>query len=165
MKIALLIIDMQKEFYNNDICRRSLDGALEYINEAGRMFRESNMPVVIIQDEEVSEGPGSDGYELITDLVVADTDHRMTKVFSNSFCNTNLAELLKSLSVDFVVVSGFAAEHCVLFSLNGAMEQGFRASLLQSGIAGFDDSVVKQTQLLRPVISLDALSYILDLNK
>ncbi|WDV45792.1 cysteine hydrolase [Clostridiaceae bacterium M8S5] len=161
MSIALLIIDMQKEFNNNESCKKSLKNALEYINEASSMFRNANKPVIIIQDEEVNHGPDSEGFELIDELVIHSSDHRVTKLYSNAFWKTSLADLLKSLEVNFVVISGFAAEHCVLFSLNGALERGFNASILQNGIAGFDEEIIKQTQLCRPIISLEALDYIL----
>lgn len=162
MSIALLIIDMQKEFNAIEPCKKSIKEALEYINEVSDMFRKANKPVIIIQDEEADDGPGSEGFELMDDLVTHPSDHNITKVYSNAFWKTNLTNLLESLDVEFVVVSGFAAEHCVLFSLNGALERGFGASLLQNGIAGFDEEIVKQTQLCRPIISLEALNYILE---
>lgn len=162
MSIALLIIDMQKEFNTIEPCKKSMKKALEYINEASDMFRKANRPVIIIQDEEADKGPGSEGFEVLDDLVTHSSDHKVTKSYSNAFWKTNLMSLLQSLDVEFVIISGFAAEHCVLFSLNGALERGFGASLLQNGIAGFDEEIVKQTQLCRPIISLEALYYILE---
>jgi nicotinamidase-related amidase len=64
--------------------------------------------------------------------------------------------------VRFVVVSGFAAEYCVLFTYNGAVERGFGVSLLQKGIAGDTEEGIRTIQLLRPVISLQALGYMLN---
>lgn len=159
MNIALLIIDMQKEFISKDKYKESLTDALEYINETAELFRSKNLPVVVIQDKEAADGPGSEGFENVDELVVKDTDHSIHKFYSNSFWQTELDELLKSLKVEFVVISGFAAEYCVLFTYNGAEERGYGASLLQHGIAGVDITQVKETQLIRPVISLDALDF------
>ncbi|WP_170311505.1 cysteine hydrolase family protein [Vallitalea okinawensis] len=161
MSIALLIIDMQKEFKTIEHCKRSINEALEYINEASDMFRKAKRPVIIIQDEETDDGPGSGGFELMEELVTNLTDHYITKTYSNAFWKTDLESLLHSLDIEFVVISGFAAEHCVLFSLNGALERGFGASVLQNGIAGFNEEIIKQTQLCRPVISLESLEYML----
>jgi len=162
MSIALLIIDMQKAFKGIEKCRESIDDALEYINETGNIFRNAGKPVIIIQDEEAGEGPGSEGYDLMEELVVEDSDHRMSKFYSNGFWKTDLEKLLKDLNVEFVVVSGFAAEHCVLFTYNGALERGINASILQHGIAGFDKNQIKETQSLRAVVSIEAIDYLLE---
>lgn len=159
MNIALLIIDMQQDFYNQKPLRDSLTNALEYINVASELFRVAGKPVIVIQDEEAGEGPGSKGFENISDLILKDSDHFIQKFHSNAFWETDLEELLKSLDVQFLIVSGFAAEHCVLFTYNGAIERSFGASLLQHGVAGLEKKNVKSIQLLRSVISLDALDY------
>ncbi len=162
MSIALLIIDMQKAFKEIDKCSESINDALEYINETSKMFRAADKPVIIVQDEEAGEGPDSDGFKLMDELHVEDTDLRISKVYSNSFWETDLDKLLKELEVEFLVISGFAAEHCVLFTYNGAVERGFNASILQHGIAGFDHDQVKETQYIRPVICIETLEYILN---
>lgn len=162
MSIALLIIDMQKAFKEIDKCSESINDALEYINETSKMFRAADKPVIIIQDEEAGEGPDSDGFKLMDELYVEDTDLRISKVYSNSFWEMDLDKLLKELEVEFLVISGFAAEHCVLFTYNGAVERGFNASILQHGIAGFDHDQVKETQYIRPVICIETLEYILN---
>ena len=58
-----------------------------------------------------------------------------------------------------VIVSGLAAEHCVLFTYNGALERGYDASILQHEIAGFDKIQVKETQYLRSTTSNESLNY------
>lgn len=161
MKIALLIIDMQQEFIETEKLRDSLNDALEYINECSILFRKNNLPVIIIQDTEAGEGPNSQGFENINELIVDNHDKVIHKKFSNAFWQTELDNQLKALEVEFVVVSGFAAEYCVLFTLNGAFERGYGASLLQHGIAGVDSEMVQQTQLIRPTISLEALEFML----
>jgi len=159
MNIALLIIDMQQDFYDQKPFRESLTNALEYINETSKLFREAGKPVIVIQDEEAGEGPGSKGFENISDLILEDSDHFIQKFHSNAFWQTDLEKLLKSLDVQFLVVSGFAAEHCVLFTYNGAIERSFGASILQNGVAGFEKKNVKSIHELRSVICLEALDY------
>jgi len=153
---------MQKEFMGIHECQKSLQASLEYINEASEMFRNAQKPVIVIQDEEAGQGPGSEGFELIDQLNIVEGDHKVQKLFSNAFWKTDLESLLKKLEVKFLVISGFAVEHCVLFTLNGALEREFGASLLQHGVAGFDESIIKQIQSLRPVVSLETLYYILN---
>lgn len=69
--------------------------------------------------------------------------------------------MLRERGVEFVIVSGFAAEYCVLFTLNGAEERGFGASLLQHGISGLTKQHIDSTYILRPTVSLETIFYML----
>lgn len=160
MKVALLIVDMQRGCREATPCKSAFDNSVEYINEVSQYFRKKDYPVVIIKDIEVGS-PGTLEFECIEDLVVLDKDIVIHKQYSNSFWETELDIVLKKLEVDCVIVSGFAAEHCVLFTYNGACERGYKAFLLQNGIAGFDEEEIKRIQLLRPVINYEALEYFL----
>ena len=161
MKSALIIIDMQKGCREFCKCQREFDDSVEYINEAARLFREKGLPVVKVFDIEVGEGPDSKEFEFVDSIIEDEKDIIIHKEYNNAFFKTKLNESLKELDVDFVVISGFAAEYCVLFSYNGAVEMGYGVSLLQNGIAGVEYEEAKKMQLLRPVVSLEALEYFL----
>lgn len=158
--VALLIVDMQKACREITPCKSAFDNCTEIVNEAGKYFREKNYPVVIIKDIEAAS-PGTVEFEPVEDIIVSDKDIVIHKLYCNSFWETELDKLLKDKGVDCVIVSGFAAEHCVLFTYNGAVERGYTALLLQDGIAGFDEEEIRRIQLLRPVINLQALMYFL----
>ena len=50
MRPALLVIDLQKEFFNlSQTCSDSLKSAIEYINEAIPLFRKKRLPIIVIQ--------------------------------------------------------------------------------------------------------------------
>lgn len=159
MSIALLIIDVQKEFYK--VSKDTIDPTIEYINYTSDLFRQAGQPVVFVQDMEGGSGPGSEGFEVIDDLVQAETDYYVTKEKNNAFFETKLHDLLQSKGIKFVVIAGYAAEYCVLFTLNGALERDYGASLLQHGVSGLDPVQIRQTHLIRPTISLEAVYYIL----
>jgi nicotinamidase-related amidase len=56
MKPALLIIDMQKEFFSiGSACSDSLNSAIEYMNAAIDLFRKKGYPVFVIQHARASE--------------------------------------------------------------------------------------------------------------
>lgn len=159
-KVALLIIDMQKDCKEATSCKASFEKAVEYINEISQHFRKKKHPVVIIQDVEAG-GPETEGFKCVEELVVSDKDFFVHKSYSNAFWETELDSILKSEGVDCVVVCGFAVEHCVLFTYNGAIERGYNTFLLQNGVAGFDDDEIKRIQSLRSVVSYEALEYFL----
>jgi len=157
-KVALLIVDMQKNCKEDTTCKVSFENAVEYINEISQFFREKKQPVIIIQDVEAG-GPETEGFKCVEELIVSDNDFSVHKTYSNSFWETELDTILKSEEVDCVVISGFAVEHCVLFTYNGARERGYTTFLLQNGVAGFEEEEIKRIQLLRSVINYGALEY------
>ena len=159
-KVALLVIDMQKNCKEATSCKETFEKAVEYINEISQYFRKKNHPVIIIQDIETG-GPETDGFNCVDELEVSDNDFFVNKIFSNAFWQTELDTILKGEGVDCLVISGFSAEQCVIFTYNGAIERGYNSFLLQNGIAGFDDDEVKRIQLLRSVICYEALEYFL----
>ncbi|MGV8984471.1 cysteine hydrolase family protein [Clostridium sp.] len=159
-KVALLVIDMQRNCKEATSCKSSFKKAVEYINEISEYFRVKNQSVVIIQDLEAG-GPETEGFKSVEELVISDNDILVHKTYSNAFWKTELDTILKSEGVDCIVISGFAAEHCVLFTYNGAIERGYNTFLLQNGIAGFDDDEIKRIQSLRSVVSYGALEYFL----
>lgn len=160
MKVALLIIDMQRGCREVTTCKLAFDNSVEYINEISQYFRRKNYPVVIIKDVEVGS-PESEEFECVDDLVISDKDLVIHKQHCNSFWETELDNVLKAEGVDGIIVSGFAAEHCVLFTYNGARERGYKVFLLQNGIAGLDEEEIRRIQLLRPVVNYEALEYFL----
>ena len=161
MKIALLVLDLQKQFFRIPKCRPFLDDALEYVNETIKLFRKANLPIIFIQDEEAGDGPGSEDYELYDKLLKEDTDTYISKLYSNAFWKTDLEAKLKQLNVDFLMICGFAAGHCVNFTYNGARERGFSACILQHGIAGFSKTAINFVTTNNPLISYEVLEYLM----
>ncbi|GIP50615.1 hypothetical protein J53TS2_42060 [Paenibacillus sp. J53TS2] len=159
MKPALLIIDMQQAFLNHPRIQSEVAGACEYINAVADMFREAGRPVVVVQDKD--GGEGTPGYEVIPEVKLAESDLRISKAWNNSFWKTDLEQLLREQGTDFVVVCGFAAEHCVTFTFNGAVERGFGAAILQKGILGEHPDSVAAVYRDRSLISYSVIRAIL----
>lgn len=158
MNIALLIIDVQEAFIGHRKEEKEYHNTFEYINETAALFRNANKPVIVIRD---IEGGNDDNFQNVEELITEDSDIEVLKEFSNSFWNTNLAEILKEKNVDFVVLCGNAAEYCVLATYNGAMERGFGASMLQHGIFACHPSGLLDIYNNRSLISYEVISYLL----
>ncbi len=159
MKAALLIVDMQKGCKENG-SKDTMERATEYINYTSHFFREYGQTVVVIQDLSVGEGPASKDFEVLEEIEVADTDIVVHKHQCNAFFGTDLDQILKKKEIELVVVCGYHAENCVLFTYNGARELGYTAVILQNGIAGSNDMDVQNVQLKRPVVSHTVLELI-----
>ena len=164
MKPALLVIDVQKEFFkSNAQTAQSLNNAIEYINAAIALFRAKNLPVFCIQhiDEEDLLIPGADGFDLPEGLQILPSDSHIHKTYSNAFNKTTLQSQLKELDVDTVIVSGFCAEYCVLSTYRGARDLDLTPMLLRSALASGSPENIRFVENISDIISYGALKKIL----
>ncbi len=158
MKIALLVIDVQKAYFNPDTSK-SLENAIEYINAAIELFRAKNLPVICIQhrDDENNHQPGVEGFDLPESLKILPADLHIHKTYGNSFNKTSLLEELRKLKVDTVLITGFRAEGCVLSTYRGAMDVDLTPILLRDAIAGPIEQYVRFVESMSNIISYWAL--------
>lgn len=160
MKIGFLIIDMQKIFLQNQYEMLNVEGACEYINYVANLIRSKNHLVIHIQDIEGSNEMNSELLSFIPEIKVDKEDICITKEHSNAFWNTELEHILLENGISLVVIAGFAAEHCVLFTYNGAIERGFKSVILQNGILSTKSDVITQTYRDRNIISHPVIPFI-----
>jgi nicotinamidase-related amidase len=160
MKPALLVIDMQNEFFaDGSPALESLRSAAGYINAAIALFRRVDAPVVVVSDiEEPDRVPGSVPFAVHLSVRVKTEDLHIDKRFGNAFWKTDLDEQLRARGVDMLVLSGFCAEYCVLDTYRGARERGWPAALLRSGIASPRADHVRMVESICDVVSYGALA-------
>jgi nicotinamidase-related amidase len=164
MKPALLVVDVQKQFFKDDpTTAQSLEHAVEYINAAIELFREKDLPVICIQhvDKENKLTPGEEGFEIPDHLNVLERDLHIHKTYGNSFNKTQLAEQLRQMSVDTVIVTGFCAEYCVLSTARGAEDCDFNALVLRGALASTKPENIPFVESINDLISYGALKIIL----
>ncbi len=161
MKAALLIIDMQVAFLDEYQDRTVIQPCCDTINFISAMMRNAGQPVIHIQD--ISEvGDGNDAAYAISPLITQEpSDLLVTKTFANAFHKTTLASQLQTLEVSFLILCGQAAEQCVVFSYNGAQEQGFSATVLQDGVISPQPGRADMLFQDRAVISYPAIKALL----
>lgn len=164
MKPALLVVDLQNEFFEEGSpSLPSLRSAVEYVDAAITLFRRVGAPIVVVRDiEEPGREPGMPAFEVHPSVKVRPEDLHVNKRFGNAFWLTDLEEDLRTRQVDFVVITGFRAEGCVLDTFRGARERGFGAALLQGSIAGPRQDHVDFVERICDVISYGALASILE---
>ncbi len=160
MKTALLIVDMQKVFLDKRKENADVIGASEYINYVADKLRKAGHVIVHVKDVEGENEKNRDEYEFITSIAVKQSDLQVRKLKSNAFWETDLEEILRNNDVGLVIVSGFAAENCVLFTYNGASERNFRSVILHNGVVGENPSAVIDIYRDRNIISYPVIEYI-----
>lgn len=164
MKPALLVIDVQKAFFERDaITTQSLNDAVMYINAAIELFREKGLSVISIQhmDEEDGLVPGEEGFDLPDSLNILPEDIHIHKTYGNAFNKTPLLDELKKLDVDTVFLSGFCAENCVLSTCRGAEDVDLTPILLRGSLASGIPERIKFVEDINDVISYWALRTVL----
>ncbi|ANF97826.1 cysteine hydrolase family protein [Paenibacillus bovis] len=162
MSLAFLIVDMQKIHLHNQVEQRLVDHACEYINYVADLLRSHNHLVVHIQDIEGREESNQEEYEFIPGIRMEESDLTVTKEYSNAFWQTDLEQILLDHHVELIIIAGLAAEHCVLFTYNGATERGFRPVLLQNGILSTHSDIITSTYRDRNLISYPVIKYMVD---
>ena len=164
MKPALLVIDLQKKFFNlNQTCSDSLKSAIEYINETIMLFRNKGFPVIVVQHKSEGEGlvEGNEAFEVHESVEVDQQDLRVVKTYGNAFTKTKLAEKLRDFGVDTIILTGFCAEECVLSTYIGADDNDFTPIILRSAIASDNPEHVKFVEEISNLISIGALKKLL----
>lgn len=165
MKPALLVIDVQKEFFGfSPATAQSLHDAIEYINAAIALFREKRLPVICIQQVEEEENlvPGEEGFELPDELKILPSDLHIHKTYGNSFNKTTLEAELRATGVDTVIITGFCAEYCVLSTYRGAQDLDLTPILLRGSLASGTPEHIRFVEAISDVISYGALKKVLE---
>jgi Amidases related to nicotinamidase len=160
MKIGFLVIDMQS-VHLEGIEKKNVDRACEYINYVASMIRSNGHVVIHIRDIEGLTEENRGAFDTIPEIQVEAGDRTLTKEYSNSFWKTELEQILRDQGVELLVIAGNAAEHCVLFTYNGALERGFSAVMLQNGILSRFDDAISATYRDRNIVSYPAIKYML----
>jgi len=164
MKPALLVIDVQKAFFDiSPVTTQSLNDAIEYINAAIALFREKNLPVICIQHMEEEEDlvPGQEGFDLPEGLKILPTDLHIHKTYGNAFNRTPLEDELRKLGVDTVIVTGFCAEYCVLSTARGAEDLDLTPIVLRDSLASGVPENAKFVERISNLVSFGVLTKIL----
>lgn len=165
MKPALLVIDVQKAFFDIDAATtQALNNAIEYINAAIAMFREKGLPVICVQHMNKEDGlvPGTEGFDLPETLKILPTDLHIVKTYGNSFNKTPLEGELRKLGVDTVIVTGFCAEYCVLSTCHGAEDVDLMPIVLRGSLASGSAENIRFVESINDVISFQALKKVME---
>jgi nicotinamidase-related amidase len=158
------VIDIQNDFFNiSQACADSLKSAIQYVNAAIALFRKKNLPVVAVQHKSVEDDlvPGNPGFDIPEAVKLEPSDLRIVKTYGNSFNKTGLAERLKELGVDTIIITGFCAEECVLSTYKGAEDVDFKPIILKGAIAAVNLEHLKYVEEITDTATLGALRALL----
>jgi nicotinamidase-related amidase len=133
---ALLIIDLQKESFPEDNPAYDRVGVVQKINKLSRHFREAGHPVIIVQHDGSLQNeyiPGTTGWQLIDDLETSTNDLLINKIANDSFYETRLHELLTSLHVKELIITGSATDFCIDSTVQNALVRDYDVIVASDG--------------------------------
>jgi nicotinamidase-related amidase len=165
MKAALLVIDIQKDFFNNGpMTAQLLNSAIENINWVIPLFRKKRLPVICVQQLEPENKlvPGEPGFDIPDSLNILPSDLHIHKTYRNSFNKTPLAAELAKLGVDTVFITGYCAEFCVLSTMRGAMDLDLTPIIVKNCIASDRPENVTFVENIDDLITYGALRKFLE---
>lgn len=166
MKPALLVIDIQKDFYEeNEVGAKLLQSAVDYLTWITPLFRKKGYPVICIQHMVKAHGfgPGNPGFDIPDDLPIEEGDIRIHKEYSNSFNKTELKQKLDELGVDTVFITGYSALHCVLATYRGAQDLDLKPIMIRGTIAAGTPEEVAMAEKVGEIISYGGLKAFFEL--
>jgi biuret amidohydrolase len=150
---AVLVVDMQRDFLEPGAPAETIGGLalVPRINRVTRAARLAGVPVIFTHErhradlsdfgieleyERVHCLEGSPGAELAAGLVVESRDYHITsKRRYDAFQGTDLHELLRSLGIGALVVTGVCTDVCVSATVQRARCLDYRVFLVKDGVA------------------------------
>lgn len=168
MKRALLVIDVQNEYFSGAIPitypRESMANILRAIEAAGK----NNIMVIAIQHTAPQATSktfikGSIGWELHDDIKKASYDHLIEKKLPGSFTGTDLEAVLRDNKIETVVISGYMTQMCCDTTARQAVHLGFNVEFLSDAtgtlnIENYAGSVTAQ-ELHKSILVTQAMRF------
>lgn len=149
VKSALVIIDVQAGLFKEEDLPARAGEVILCINDLASWARKSGSPVVWVQHE--TDGGelahGSDGWQLQGDLKSANSDIFVRKTTPDSFLRTSLLTTLQSLSVDQLIICGYASEFCVDTTVRRAAGLGYPVTVVADGHTTHDKVHLKGEEI------------------
>jgi nicotinamidase-related amidase len=152
MKQALLIIDVQNDYFKNGKMELvGPDQALEKIKQLEQYFSEKNLPIIYVQHINPPQASffqeNTDGVLLHPELDAHSDALIVIKHYPNSFLETNLDELLKAHQIEQLVITGMMTHICIDSGTRAAKELGYQPILIGDATAtrdlSYDGKTVK----------------------
>ncbi len=144
MKQALLVIDMQNDFKKGASaysCEMFTDELVGRVKQLIETCRQKNVPIVYTQhtikaDKSNAENGepadvracimGTEGWKIIKELEPKQNDSIVLKHRADGFYESKLAEALKNLKVESIIVCGVWTNNCVRATAEGAYARDYR---------------------------------------
>lgn len=140
MKQALLIIDVQNDYFKNGRCElHHPEIALAAVKELQNWFRKKDLPIYYVQHISRENAdfflPGTEGAELAEALHPRNNEKIIPKRHPNAFLDTELQMLLSEAGITDLVICGMMTHMCVDTTVRAAYDLGCQVTLISDACA------------------------------
>lgn len=165
---ALLVIDVQNEYFTGKLPVCHPAGTLPNILAAIAVSKENGIPVIVVQHsmsekEAAAFVNGSEGWKLHSALHEVVPDHYVEKHLPSAFVGTDLHAWLQAHDIDTVVISGYMTQFCCDTTARYAMHLGYNVEFLSDGTAtlGFENGAgkISAEELHRAILVVQAARF------
>lgn len=161
MKRALLVIDVQNDYFAGRHTITYPEGSFVSIQRTMDIAHDAGIPIVLIQHTATGSSAmefvkGTHGWEIPCELVDRPHDIIIEKTLPGSFTGTDLEQFLRDLEIDTVVIAGYMTQMCCDTTSRQAVHLGFSVEFLSdaTGTHAFSGSAgsVTDEELHRAVL-------------
>ena len=142
-KTALLVIDVQNEYFDGQWPIPDGDVALYRIEQAIDASHKAGTKVIYVQHEVLRSDRGiflrgTHGFELHPRLRPRPEDPQIVKNYPGAFTKTNLKDILHEHSIDTLAISGYMTHMCCDTTAREGFQRDFRVLFLSDATATRD---------------------------
>ncbi|MEQ8155340.1 MAG: cysteine hydrolase family protein [Clostridiaceae bacterium] len=141
MKKALLVIDVQNEYFTGKLKVTYPDNSLENILKVMDYAKDNNMIIIIVQHTSLNGNTfikNSNEWEIHEKVLDRSYDYLIEKTKPSSFYETNLEEILKKEKITSVVISGYMTQMCCDTTARDAFHKGYNVEFLSDATGTID---------------------------
>ncbi|KLU63819.1 streptothricin hydrolase [Desulfosporosinus acididurans] len=143
MKRALLVIDVQYEYFTGRMPITYPEGSFENIIKAVDAANLYQIPVILIrhtaiQNDAATFRKGSHNWEIHEDLLKKEHVCIIDKNLPGSFTDTDLENMLKQMSIDTIVIAGYMTQMCCDTTARQAVHLGLSVEFLSDATGTLD---------------------------
>ncbi|MCC6509535.1 MAG: cysteine hydrolase [Pirellulaceae bacterium] len=143
MNRALIVIDVQREYFEGAFPIRHPVGHLSNILEVMDAARRVNMPTVVVRHHQPDpESPvfrqGSPMWQLHQEVESRPRDVLIDKHLPGSFTDTLLDQFLKAKQIDTVCIAGYMTQICCDTTARQAFHRGYQVEFLRDATGTLD---------------------------
>ena len=140
---ALLVIDVQMEYFSGVLPVSHPQGSLERILAAMDAAAERRAPLAVIQHaaqdaQAPAFAPGGAGWELHPEVARRPRDILIPKHLPGSFTGTGLGGWLKEVGADTVAICGYMTQMCCDTTSRQAFHRGLKVEFLSDATGTLD---------------------------
>jgi nicotinamidase-related amidase len=156
---ALLLIDLQYDYFDDGELARCREDLLDRCNRLVDRARSAGAPVIEVQtvhrqdkstwalnmldDDQGMALEGTRGAERLDDLLAP--DHRVVKTRDSAFFGTDLASWLSQRQIRRVVLTGVSTESCIAATATDAYAHDLRVTLVADATASVEARLHDET--------------------